>query len=94
VKKSLKLTIATVGTLGATVLAGNVATATASPKPPQPLHKPYTCTFGASKRICVNQAPEAICKDAFGKNFNRRCWWFTGSDTQLVFNWKGEVRTS
>jgi hypothetical protein len=41
----------------------------------------------------VHRAPRAVCHDALGANVNV-CWWFTGADTQLVFDWRGDVASS
>jgi hypothetical protein len=43
--------------------------------------------------LCVHRAPRAVCHDALGADVNV-CWWFTGADTQLVFDWRGDVASS
>jgi hypothetical protein len=42
--------------------------------------------------LCVHRAPADVCKEALGST--APCWWFTGSDTQVVFNWRGLAVTS
>ncbi len=54
----------------------------------------HHCTYRPGTVLCVRRAPKDVCKAAFGHDFSRACWRFTGGDSQLVFDWRGRVRTS
>lgn len=41
--------------------------------------------------LCVTRAPRDVCRAALHVD---TCWWFTGSDSQVVFDWKGSAVTS
>ena len=41
--------------------------------------------------LCLHRAPKAACREEFGTPV---CWWFTGSDTQVLVTWAGRVATS
>jgi len=43
--------------------------------------------------LCVGRADWQVCRDALGRH-QAPCWWFTGSDTQVIFNWSGKAATS
>jgi hypothetical protein len=40
--------------------------------------------------LCVHRAPHNVCVAALN-NTRQPCWWWTGSDSQIVFNWRGRV---
>jgi hypothetical protein len=41
--------------------------------------------------LCVDRAPARVCREVFG---HPTCWWFTGSDTQVLWDWAGHSETS
>lgn len=42
--------------------------------------------------LCVHRAPREVCREALATTLP--CWRFTGSDTQVIWDWKGIVTTS
>lgn len=63
-----------------------------------------TCQWNnpQAKVLCVHQAPESVCRDAgfviHTHKHNARivetCWWWVGSDTMIVWDWRGRVVSS
>ena len=69
-----------------------------------PQYHSGTCEWNNpdAKVLCVHRAPPSVCKEAGMVIYTRKhaarivepCWWWVGSDSMIVFDWRGRVTSS
>jgi len=84
--------LASAALITASAAGGYAAAKLSTPTDVQTVYANCKWTDPNAKVLCVGRAPNADCPIAL--RAPAPCWWFTGSDTQIVFNWSGKVANS